>query len=124
MATADGEIAGHNRIEKSFNNCVVTEHYKTKEGPYGTSLNIYDHTTDKWYQTWVDKTGLRLQLSGGLHGKSMVLTGKTMTKEGAMRQHKISWTPQQNGSVIQHWEMRKAEDENWQMLFKGIYTKL
>ncbi|NMH60154.1 hypothetical protein [Alteromonas ponticola] len=122
VTTPDGTTAGYNSIKKAFNNCVVTEHYQTKDGLYGTSLNIYDQTTGKWHQSWVDKTGLRLQLTGGVHDGAMILTGEATTKKGERVEHKISWTPQQNDSVIQHWEMRKVDTENWQTLFKGIYT--
>ncbi|MCW8090822.1 hypothetical protein [Alteromonas sp. ASW11-130] len=122
VTTPDGNSAGNNTIQKDYDNCVITEHYETKDGPYGMSINIYDKTTGKWYQTWVDKTGLRLQLAGGLHNNAMILYGKRKTKEGKMIDHKISWTPQQNGSVIQHWEMRKVDNGSWRTLFKGIYT--
>ncbi len=123
VIAADGKQAGKNSIKKAYNNCVITEHYETPDGPFGTSINIYDKNTGKWYQTWVDKSGLRLQLAGGLQGDIMLLSGETKNKEGQIIEHKISWTPKQNGSVIQHWEMRKADEKNWRTLFKGTYIK-
>ncbi len=123
VTTPDGKQAGKNSVQKAYNNCVITEHYETSEGSYGTSINIYDKNTEKWYQTWVDKSRLRLQLVGEKQGDIMLLSGETMTKDGLTIEHKISWTPKQNGSVIQHWEVRKADDENWQTLFKGTYKR-
>ena len=121
--TPDGKRVGENFIKKAYNGCVVTERYKNKQGEYGTSVNIFDASTGKWYQTWVDKTGLRLQLAGGLEGESMVMTGKTVGEGGQTINHKISWTPEENGSVIQHWQTNSSESPEWKTLFNGVYTK-
>lgn len=122
VTTPDGQFAGVNLIEKQYDGCVITEQYANASGPYGTSVNSYDKTTGKWYQTWADKSGLRLPLEGGLIDDVMVMTGKTSGQSGELN-HKISWTPEENGSVIQHWQVRKADETQWQTLFKGIYTK-
>ena len=122
VKTPDGQFAGVNLIEKQYDGCVVTERYANASGPYGTSVNSYDKTTGKWHQTWVDRSGLRLPLEGGLVDGVMVLTGNTSGQSGDLN-HKISWTPEENGSVIQHWQVRKADETQWQTLFKGIYTK-
>lgn len=118
-----GQLAGTNTIEKRYDGCVITEHWANQQGPYGTSLNIYDRSTQQWYQTWVDKSGLRLQLSGNIEEGAMVMRGITLSSNGEQMEHKISWTPQQNGSVIQHWQARKPSDDEWRTLFKGIYTR-
>ncbi len=122
VTTPDGKFAGVNLIEKQYDGCVITEEYANASGPYGTSVNGYDRSTGKWHQTWVDKSGLRLPLEGGLENGVMVMTGNTTGQSGELK-HKISWTPEENGSVIQHWQVRKAQETQWQTLFKGIYTK-
>lgn len=122
VTTPDGKPAGVNRIKKQFDGCVITEHYANAGGPYGTSINMYDKNTGKWHQVWGDKTGLRLDLSGGLVNGAMVLRGQTGSAATALI-HKISWTAEENGSVIQHWQVKNADEESWRTLFKGIYTR-
>lgn len=119
----DGTVAGTNAIQASYNGCVMTEHYQVNGAPYGESLNAYDRATQRWYQTWMDKNGTVLLLSGGMKGDSMVLSGQSKDASGGDVTHQISWQPQANGTVIQHWQFKQA-DGDWTTLFKGIYTKL
>ncbi|HZP65437.1 MAG TPA: hypothetical protein VFB32_03950, partial [Rudaea sp.] len=57
---SDGALAGHNRITREYNGCVIHEHYTTEHGYSGESLNIYDASRKVWHQTWVDNRGLLL----------------------------------------------------------------
>lgn len=124
VTQADGSVAGTNSIKSSYGGCVLEEHYRVNGQPYGESLNAYDRVTQKWYQTWMDKNGTVLLLSGGLKGDSMVLSGQSLDATGAIVKHQISWHPQEDGSVVQHWQLQQADSDAWTTLFKGIYTKL
>jgi len=119
----DGREAGINHIKSKHGGCVLSESYSTKTGYQGESLNIYDASRDVWHQTWVDNTGLLLKLEGRFDGTSMVLQGKTKDKTGNDVQHKITWTPNKNGTVRQHWQTAKKK-EKWQTAFDGLYVKL
>lgn len=120
---ANGTLAGHNRISKEFADCVIHEQYTSVNGYQGASYNIYDKTTQQWHQSWVDNTGLLLQLNGGLVGNAMVMWGEGTDQTGQKVQHRINWTPQENGTVIQLWEVSRDQGLSWQELFKGIYQK-
>ncbi|WP_189404904.1 hypothetical protein [Alteromonas halophila] len=123
VTTPDGKKAGTNRIKKVYDGCVITEHYSNTSGPYGSSINMYDSTTGKWYQTWGDKTGLRLQLEGQLTNGSMIMSGATLNDDGQTVLHQIAWTPNDDGTVTQHWQVKSPSTSGWQTLFKGTYTK-
>jgi len=114
--------AGINRIEREYDGCVVHERYDTQRGYRGESLNIYDASRQVWHQTWVDTTGLLLLLEGGLQDGSMVLEGATVNAEGRETRHRITWTPNEDGSVQQHWESKTAAGD-WTTVFDGAYTK-
>ena len=91
-------------------------------GVSGTSFNIYDRATGRWHQTWVDSTGLLLQLDGGLVDGVMVLSGKRPAPDGkGQTLHRISWTPAADGSVRQLWEASTDGGGNWAVLFDGHY---
>lgn len=120
---ADGSLAGNNHIARVFSNCVIHEQYTGSNGYRGASYNIFDQSTEQWHQTWVDNTGLLLQLKGGLSGNTMVMWGEAIDQTGRPVQHRIRWTPQQDGRVTQLWQVSRDQGLSWQVLFQGFYRK-
>lgn len=119
--TPDGKLAGTNRIEREYGGCVVHERYTTGKGFSGESLNIYDAARKVWHQTWVDNTGTLLNIEGTWIGDKMVLTGQS-GGVGAVTRHRITWTPNADGSVRQLWESTDAKGD-WTIAFDGKYTR-
>jgi hypothetical protein len=119
--TPDGKLAGHNRIERAEDGCVLHEHYTTERGYSGESLNIYDASRKVWHQTWVDTGGMLLVLEGGAADGKMVMEGQTANPQGAPTRHRITWTPNKDGSVRQLWESTDAAGQ-WTVAFDGKYT--
>ena len=119
-----GKIVGHNVIAKVQSGCTISEDYHAVGGPYeGRSFNWYDPTGGRWHQVWVDNGGTRLMLRGGLQEGSMVLTGER-TLQGAAVSDRITWTPNPDGTVRQHWQQSKDGGLNWGTVFDGLYTKV
>jgi len=124
--TANGKPAGHNRIEKILNGCVLQENWEGAGGGTGKSFNMYDRRDGKWKQTWVDGQGSRLDLSGSYDAekKTMTLTGTTPgQKPGVIVQHEIAWTQLPDGTVRQHWRLSRDGGATWTDAFDGIYKK-
>jgi len=118
----DGRLAGSNAITREQGGCVLHERYTTGRGYSGESLNIYDAGRRRWHQSWVDDTGLLLVLEGELRTGSMVMEGQTTAGDGKVTRHRITWTPNADGSVRQHWESTDAQG-NWSTAFDGRYTR-
>lgn len=53
----------------------------------------------------------------------MMLEGETVDVAGARTKHRITWTPNDDGSVRQLWESTDAAGE-WTVAFDGKYTRL
>lgn len=119
---ANGKLAGTNSIKREIGGCVLHERYETGRGYSGESFNIYDATRKVWHQTWVDSSGLLLQLEGGLKDGKMILEGRTSGVDGKTTQHRITWTPKPDGSVRQLWESKGLGGE-WTVAFDGKYTR-
>ena len=119
---AKGKLAGVNRIEREYGGCVLHERYSTGKGYSGESLNAYDAARKVWHQTWVDSSGTLLLLEGGLADGKMVLEGRTVEAGGQAVRHRITWTPNADGTVRQHWQ---STDASGQMTtaFDGLYTR-
>ena len=118
----DGTVVAHNRIEKEHGGCVVHENYTNTSGYSGESLNAYDASRKVWHQSWVDNGGLLLLLEGGLRDGNMVLEGKTTGADGKETRHRITWTPNADGSVRQFWQSTDAKGE-WTTAFDGRYVR-
>jgi len=125
--TSGGQPAGTNSIYPILDGCALQENWlgAGEGGISGNSFNIYDQATGRWHQTWVDSSGALLQLNGGLVDGVMVLSGERPARDGSANVlHKISWTPNPDGSVRQLWEASKDDGESWSVLFDGLYTRL
>ena len=118
----DGTLAGTNRIEQEYGGCVLHERYATPKGYSGESLNTYDASRKVWHQTWVDSTGLLLLLDGQLIDGRMVLERASQGQSGATTKHRITWTPNPDGSVRQFWESTDVSGK-WTVAFDGLYKR-
>ncbi len=49
----NGNLAGHNTIERAENGCLITESWVNTAGGTGQSLNFYNPDTGLWRQVWV-----------------------------------------------------------------------
>ncbi len=122
VKTPEGKIAGSNRITREYKGCVLREHYETAGGYNGESFNTYDAGRKVWHQTWVDNANTLLLLEGGIRDGKMVLEEGTTGKDAKITSHRITWTPNEDGSVRQFWESTNAEGK-WETAFDGRYTK-
>lgn len=122
VRTPDGKLAGVNRISSEYGGCVLHERYSSSRDYSGESLNIYDAARKVWHQTWADTSGTLLLLEGGLRGQSMVLEGQVVGADGQITKHRITWTPNTDGSVRQHWESTDSKGQ-WNTAFDGLYIR-
>jgi len=122
--TEGEQPAGQNSIEPDLKRCALFESWISVDGSRGRSINFYDRNRHRWHQTWIDDRGGALELDGGLVGGNMVLEGeRPEAKTNASVRHRITWTPQRDGSVRQHWQMMKAEHSTWKTVFDGLYKR-
>lgn len=122
VTTAKG-VAGKNRITKLLDACGLREEYSTPNGYVGTSFNVYDASRKVWHQTWVDNQGGLLRIEGGLRKGKMVLEGQHPNPKGGHQIDRITWTPNVDGSVRQHWEVSTDQGKGWMTSFDGIYRR-
>ena len=118
-----GKFAGTNRIELADGGCVLTESWSSAGGGYtGRSLNSVG-SDGRWRQTWVDSSGLRLELVGGLVDGKMVLEGDTPASAAGAPpvKNRITWSPEPEGRVRQHWETSADGGKTYSTAFDGMY---
>jgi len=121
-----GQFAGMNRISPIDGGCALHESWSSAAGGYtGQSLNSVGPDR-KWHQTWVDSSGLRLELTGELVGASMVLEGDTPSRDPKVppTKNRITWTPESPNLVRQHWETSADSGKTWTSAFDGRYHRV
>jgi hypothetical protein len=120
---AQDRVLGHNRVSRILDGCALLEEWTGAAGSTGKSLNAYDARAGAWKQSWVDNSGGRLDLTGGLEGKRMVLVGETKRPDGTTVRHRISFEPSAEG-VRQLWEQSTDGGATWSVAFDGRYRKI
>ena len=117
-----GKSVGTNRIAPIYG-CVLHESWKTPRFE-GQSFNRFDRARGVWHQTWVDTGGTLLLLEGGLRDGAMTLSDRTTPgKRNANAVNEISWTPNADGSVRQHWRTSSDGGKTWSTAFDGKYVR-
>ncbi|MDI1337392.1 MAG: hypothetical protein PSU94_14500 [Lacunisphaera sp.] len=125
VTTPDGKPAGLSKIESVSSGAALLENWTglpVPAGGNGKSLNVYNRAKKQWQQFWVGSGGGVLELAGGLVNGRMVLTGEHRNSKGQMIE-KITWTPNADGSVRQHWEQSTDGGQTWTDAFDGLYRK-
>ncbi len=126
VTTAKGQVAGTNSIQKEEYGCLLVERWTSASGVTGQSYNFVDLETGKWRQVWVS-AGATIDYSGGLNEDgAMILEGTIgypAGQPGNGSKFKGAWTPNEDGTVTQHFQQHNAETGEWSDWFIGIYTR-
>jgi len=120
----DGSFAGTNSIRKSQGGCLIEEHWTGASGSGGFSTNYFDPLRRVWRQTWFS-SGAYIDYTGGLVADgAMSLEGEIYYQQNGDRfPFRGLWTPNEDGSVTQHFTQYNAEAESWDVWFTGLYVR-
>ena len=120
--TEGGQPAGRNEIRADLSGCALFESWTSVNRSRGRSVSFYDRARRHWHQTWIDDRGGALELDGAWTGGRMVLSQES-GEPTARTVNRITWTPNADGSVRQHWEVRKSGAAAWETVFDGLYRR-
>ncbi len=123
------KIIAHSLIEKRYSGCAIRENWmpvgKELTGG-GGSLSLYDQRQKQWRQTWVDSSGARVDLDGGLDKGVMTITGNWPNyiapgQDALVRMH---YQKQPNGEVRQWAEASPDGGKTWKPAFDFLYRRV
>jgi len=119
-----GKVVGENTISAIEDGCALQEKWKGKSGSTGTSLNYYDKTDSTWNQVWADNSGGILRLKGNWKNGAMIMLSEIQNSQSHGNfLNRVTWTPVDNGTVIQNWDLVNANEETIKTVFYGVYHK-
>ena len=124
VRTANGSLAGRNRIEKAQAGCVLVENWVSATGVPGMSMNYLDMSTEQWVQVWTGSGGTQIVIRGGLSDEGMLLEGQIhYVANGSSAPFRGLWTLLPDGRVRQLFEQSNDGGESWAPWFEGFYTR-
>ena len=103
----NGQHLGYSTVTSDMEGCVLEEDFGTAGDYASQSFFGWDFRTSEWYRVHIDTEGVRLLLSGGLEGSSMVLTGSRPRAGGKDLYIRMVLTPEDANHVTQTWETSK-----------------
>ena len=121
--TPEGQQAGTNRIEKLLRGCLLLEQWKGASGGEGKSINYFDPIRKRWVQTWVDGQGGIISVEGAFEAGAMRFEGEHFYPDGRRELFRMTFTPQEDGSVRQFIEQSRDGGDSWYVWFDGRYVR-
>lgn len=119
-----GTQVGENLIVKLQNNCILQENWKGGSGLTGSSYNYFNRTDSTWNQVWIDANGGNLVLKGKSELNKMTLRSELLKGQRVpLYRNQVTWTKNEDGSVLQLWLILDENEKVLQEAFRGIYRK-
>ena len=119
----NGQVVGYNHVEKLESGCLISENWKGVRGSSGRSYNYFNRQDSTWNQVWVDSRGGNLILKGNGKPGVMTLRNSVTERNGQLVYDQITWELNQDGSVLQRWDVMSPGQVRMRTIFKGIYRK-
>lgn len=118
-----GQKAGTSVIQSFANGCGVMENWTSTIGSDGKSINYYDSTTGKWYQSWIGSTGGALRYAGNYGDGAMRFLGETVAADGKKTLHKLTFFNVDASTVRQFAESSVDDGKTWTVTYDFKYVR-
>lgn len=118
-----GKTLGTSSVQLILGECVVFENWTGAGGFSGKSFNLYNASTHKWRQIWVDDHGSMLEFTGEFKEGAMRYTGESRARDGKPLMDRLTFFPLAEGRVRQLWEQSADEGKTWNTIFDGTYIR-
>ncbi|NJN41079.1 MAG: hypothetical protein HC811_01345 [Flammeovirgaceae bacterium] len=124
VVNAAGQPAGKSSIQLILGDCIIYENWTTAPpNDYsGKSFNLYNATTEKWMQTWVDDKGAVIEfVDGYLDDTKMIFFTKSDQNQTTRRLTFFNLNPDQ---VRQFSELSNDDGKTWTTEYDFYYHRV
>jgi hypothetical protein len=113
---------GRNTIEWVCGGRVLRESFDAAEhGLVGTSISVYDASSGRWVQTWMDSQGSWFHLTGGMRDGAMELLTTTADEQGHRKRMRFAGI----GPDGFDWTWSRTTDGTaWEPLWSITYSRI
>ena len=123
VTSADGVVLGWSRIVLQPGRRVLHETWSDTQGGGGNGWLAHNAGGGAWHYVYAGRDGSFAELSGGMVGGKIMLSGTGHLAAKPARQLRITWEAGSDGTVRQVVE-RSGDGVNWDRPFDGHYRKL
>lgn len=120
VTAESGPEIGSARVRSDLNGCLLQHDFEGSNGYRSRSFLFWDFAEDRWFRTMADNTGAYVQLSGGLQGTAMVLTGIDEGPDGRDLHVRNTLTPTGDG-VTETWEISRDGGATWNVAVRLLH---
>lgn len=121
-----GEVAhGSNSIKRIMDGCVVQENFSGGDSMplRGMSVSLFDPTSGKWKQTWVDNQGAYLDFVGEFKDGQMILAREAIRPDGAKILQRMVFKNIRANEFDWSWEASKDGGKTWMVQWPIHYKR-
>lgn len=111
-----GEPAGDLQVEAILAGCALRARWRGAIAGSGEATTWYDRHTGQWHRVFVNDDGNSFRLSGRVGAAGLVLSGRSAFFDGRIGLQRLTWVPQPDGSIRQHWELSMDDGRSWETL--------
>ena len=115
-------IRGTNTITKEQNNFVLHEHFADFKGFTGESWSVFSVPEQKWKQTWVDKSGAYIALTGEFGTNGMELFCEKI-KNGKKVKYRMLYKNNQPDGFDWEWSSQAEGEKDWKINWAIHYQR-
>lgn len=112
-------LAGHSKITKILDNCIVLEEWTSATAQQGLlfsgkSYNTYNAATEQWQQTWVDNAGGTTEyLTGKFENNAMQFLSRPFKNKNGISIRRLTFYKLDNGFVRQFGEISNDDGKTF-----------
>ena len=100
-------------VDPTLSGCLIEETFTTPKGYRGISWLYYDPIENKFFRTYVDTEGARLELSGAPTVNPLVLEGTLSTPGEGTARVRLTWTSTSDSGLHQLWSISRDNGASW-----------
>jgi len=120
---ANGQRIATSSISAVLDDCVISEDYHDFRGYYGRSFSIWDGTTKRWEQRYVDTTGAFHEWKGGLQNGLMQFLWRHNDHVGHPQLDRMTYIKDGPDKVRQLLENSTDDGKTWSITYDGMYIR-
>jgi hypothetical protein len=120
----NGKLLGVSKVTSDLSGCLTEESFDTGKGFESVSFAYYDLVEQRWYRTYTDSEGERVELRGEVGAAGTVMTATEPAPENGTMLVRVTLTAVSADVVHQVWETSQDDGTSWDEELRLVYERI